>query len=166
MPPVAARLPQSVSSPSEPAELTGSFRTLQSIGDVGNDPPAIHRDSGCGKLGTHTSGQTFVAGHSRSCRAQLPETISVPSGLKATLFTRSRCPFIDAPMGLPLLASQSRNVLSELPETMRVPSALKATLALQSHAPSSARRWADRSWYPKAVASCRYSQRRRACRRG
>ena len=58
----------------------------------------------------------------------LPETIRVPSGLQATLLTKSECPVRGSPMACPLCASQSRRVLSSLPETMRVPSGLQATL--------------------------------------
>jgi hypothetical protein len=71
------------------------------------------------------SGQAAGPGHSRIVVSSLPETMRLPSGLKATLSTPSLCPVSGGPIGAPVSASHSRTVLSTPPETMRRPSRLK-----------------------------------------
>ena len=55
-----------------------------------------------------------------------PDTIRLPSGLKATELTLHTCPLITR-MVFPFVAFQIRMVLSKEPDTMRFPSGLKAT---------------------------------------
>ena len=57
----------------------------------------------------------------------LPETIRLPSGLKATLTTSSVCP-LSVSVSWPVAASQTFTVPVRLPLTIRSPSGLKATL--------------------------------------
>ncbi len=52
------------------------------------------------------------ASHSRTVLSALPETIRVPSGLNATLYTASVWPVSGWPTGWPVSASHSRTVLS------------------------------------------------------
>ena len=64
-------------------------------------------------------GCPVAASHTRTVRSQLPETMRVPSGLNATLFTQSVWPVSGGPIGRPVAASHTRTVLSALPETIR-----------------------------------------------
>ncbi len=54
----------------------------------------------------------------------------MPSGVNATLDTRSWRPVSGWPRGWPVCASHSRALLSELPETMRYPSGLNAMVSM------------------------------------
>ena len=91
----------------------------------------------------------------------LPETMRCPSGLNATLDTRSVWPVSGWPIGWPVSASHSRTVLSRLPETIRLPSGLNATLVTGSGV--AGQRRADRAGRcprPTAAPSCRHCRRR------
>ena len=72
------------------------------------------------------------ASQTRTVLSALPETMRLPSGLNATLFTQSVSPVSGAPMGWPVSTFHSRMVLSQLPETTRRPSGLNATLSTKS----------------------------------
>jgi hypothetical protein len=59
-------------------------------------------------------GLTVLDIQSRSILSSLPETMRVPSGLKATLLTEPSWPWSGAPTAWPFSASQSRSVESNL----------------------------------------------------
>lgn len=86
-------------------------------------------------LSHNRSGQAAGPGHSRRVRLVLPETMTCPSGLNATLFTALVWPLSGGPRGRVVSASQNRSVVSSLPETMRCLSGLIATLETQPECP-------------------------------
>src|SRR6476646_9047615 len=72
------------------------------------------------------AGSGYV-GHRRRVLSALPDTMTFPSGLNATLVTWSVPPLSGWLIGWPVSASHTRTVLSALPETIRWPSGLNAT---------------------------------------
>ena len=72
------------------------------------------------------------ASHTLTVLSPLPETMRVPSGLNATLLTRSGVAVEGCADRWPVSASHTLTVLSSLPETMRLPSGLNATLVTAS----------------------------------
>ena len=72
-------------------------------------------------------GWPVSAFHNRTVLSLLAEASRCPSGLNATLFTRSVCPVSGCADGWPVSAFHNRTVSSQLAEASRCPSGLNAT---------------------------------------